>query len=296
MTAVVVEARGLTKRFGPLVAVDSLDLEVRRGEVFGYLGPNGAGKTTTIRMLLDFIRPSVGTYSVLGGSWADPDVRRRVGYMPAELRFDARYTTLELIDFYGALRGRIDKEWLDELLYRFDLDPTRRIGQLSTGNRRKVAIVQAFMHLPELLILDEPTTGLDPLLQQEFHILVRDMIQAGSTVFLSSHVLPEVEVLADRVAILRRGKLVTVAKVHELQRRARQRIELHVSGPASVRAFEQLQNVIDASRTGNLIGILVEGPVDAVIKEAAKINVRRIVTRESDLEDVFLDYYREDEE
>ncbi len=289
----VIATFGLTKRFGGLVAVDGLDLEVHRGEVFGYLGPNGSGKSTTIRILLDFIRPSEGTFELLGTEGADPAVRRRVGYMPGELRFDPRYTTDDMIAFYGALRGVYDTEWVTSLAQRFDLDTRRPIGQLSTGNKRKVGIVQAFLHQPELYVLDEPTQGLDPLLQYEFHQLIADVKRDGATVFLSSHVLPEVEVLADRVGILRRGKLVTVAGVAELQRQARQRIELYVSGTASVKPFEQLPGVVDASRARNIISVVVEGPVDAVIKEAAKLNVRRIITRETDLEDVFLEYYKD---
>jgi ABC-2 type transport system ATP-binding protein len=291
----VIATYGLTKRFGGLVAVDGLDLHVQRGEVFGYLGPNGAGKSTTIRMLLDFIRPSEGSFELLGSEGAESVVRRRIGYMPAELRFDPRYTTEDVIAFYGALRGGYDRAWVDGLAERFDLDTKRPIGQLSTGNKRKAGIVQAFMHRPELYVLDEPTQGLDPLLQFEFHQLIGDVKRDGATVFLSSHVLPEVEVLADRVAILRRGKLVTISRIDELQRRARQRIDLHVSGTATVRSFEQLPGVVETRRGGNIISVVVEGSVDAVIKAAATLNVRRIVTHESDLEDVFLEFYKDEQ-
>jgi ABC-2 type transport system ATP-binding protein len=291
----VIETHALSKRFGSLVAVDGLDLAVQQGEIYGILGPNGAGKTTTIRILLDFIRPTDGTYEVLGQSSDDPTVRARIGYLPGELRFDPKYSARDIVEFYGALRGGVDESVVGGLVDRFDLDIDRPIGHLSSGNRRKVAILQAFMHSPELYLLDEPTQGLDPLLQQEFQALVKEVVSDGATVLLSSHVLPEVESLADRVGILRRGQLVTVASVHELQRRARQRIDLYVAGQASVRQFEQLPSVADASRSGHVISLIVEGPIDAVIKEAAKINVRRIVTRETDLEDVFLDLYRETE-
>ncbi len=290
----IIETRGLTKRFGGLTAVDSLDLAVERGEVFGYLGPNGAGKSTTIRMLLDFVRPSAGTFEMLGAQGADTEVRRRIGYLPAELRIDPRYTTNDVVEFYGALRGGYDNTYVLQLLERFDLDPGRRMGQLSTGNKRKAGIVQAFMHRPELLMLDEPTQGLDPLLQHEFHQLIADVKRDGATVFLSSHVLPEVEALADRVGILRNGKLVAVAGIAELQKRARQRIDLHVTGRASVTPFQTLAGVIEATKSGNVVSLVVEGPVDRVIKEAAKLKVRRIVTREFDLEDVFLALYRGD--
>lgn len=193
-------------------------------------------------MLFDFIRPSAGTYTVLGGRGADPAIRRRLGYIPpGELKFDPpRYTTADLIAFYGRLRGGVDTTYVDELLERFDLDPVRPIGQLSTGNRRKTAIVQAFMHRPELLILDEPTAGLDPLLQHEFHQLIGDVKRDGATVFLSSHVLPEVEALADRVGILRKGQLVTVAAIDQLQRQARQHVDLYLAREASAEPFADL--------------------------------------------------------
>jgi ABC-2 type transport system ATP-binding protein len=245
-------------------------------------------------MLLDFIRPSEGTYSVLGSTGADTAVRRRIGYMPGELRFDPRYTTQDVISFFGALRGGIDRSYVGGLLARFDLDPTRPIRELSTGNRRKVAIVQAFMHRPELLLLDEPTSGLDPLLQQAFHGLVREVVADGATVFLSSHVLPEVEELADRVGILRRGQLVTVAGVADLQRRARQRIDIYVSGKADAKPFEKIAEVAEASSTRGVIHLVVEGEVDRVIKAAAKLPVRRIITHETDLEDVFLEFYKDE--
>jgi ABC-2 type transport system ATP-binding protein len=194
MSEPVITAVGLAKRFGTVEALRELDLEVERGEVFGYLGPNGAGKTTTIRLLLDFIRPTSGRVEVLGGTGAGSVT------CPAELPIDPRWTAQDLIGFYGRLRGGVDAGWVTELLGRFDLDPTRRVGELSTGNRRKIGIVQAVIHRPDLLILDEPSSGLDPLLQYEFQRLVRELAGAGTTVFLSSHVLPEVEALAGRVA------------------------------------------------------------------------------------------------
>jgi beta-exotoxin I transport system ATP-binding protein len=176
VAAAAIRAERLTKHFGAVRAVNDLEFEVHTGEVFGYLGPNGAGKTTTIRLLLDFVRPTSGSASVLGGRPGDPAVRRRIGFLPADLSVEPRYTARTLLDYYGALRGGLDRRWVDQLLARFDLDPTRRFGELSTGNRRKVGIVQAFAHRPELLILDEPTSGLDPLLQAEFARLVREVV------------------------------------------------------------------------------------------------------------------------
>lgn len=287
-----IRTKGLTKRFGRIEAVANLDLEVHRGEVFGYLGPNGAGKTTTIRLLLDFIRPTEGSARVLGGSGADPDVRRRIGYLPGELRFDARHTARDVIELYGALRGKLDRRYVGELLERFELDPSRRFAELSSGNRRKVALVQAFMNRPTLLLLDEPTQGLDPLLQEQFHELVREVVARGTTVFLSSHVLHEVEELADRVGILRSGRFVAVARVSDLRRRARQRLELHVRGRPDAAAFRKLPEVVEARTDHSVVRLVVEGSVERVLKVAASMHVHRLVTTETDLEDVFLALYR----
>jgi ABC-2 type transport system ATP-binding protein len=288
----VIRTQGLTKHFGAVRAVEDLDLAVERGEVFGYLGPNGAGKTTTIRLLLDFIRPTRGHATVLGGSGADPQVRAKIGYLPADLAIDRRWTTTDLLDFYGRLRGGHDPRWVATLLERFDLDPTRPVGELSTGNRRKVGIVQAVAHRPELLVLDEPSSGLDPLLQHQFQLLIRELVGEGATVFLSSHVLPEVEVLARRVAILRLGRLVTVAAVDELRTKARQRIDLHVAGPADPTVFLGVPGVVEVNGGDGTLHLIVEGSADKVIKAAARLEVVRIVTHEADLEDVFLSYYQ----
>jgi ABC-2 type transport system ATP-binding protein len=288
----VIRTQGLTKHFGSVRALEDLDLAVERGEVFGYLGPNGAGKTTTIRLLLDFIRPTAGHAEVLGGAGADPRVRARIGYLPAELSIDPRYTTTDLLEFYGRLRGGHDQRWVATLLERFDLDPTRPVGELSTGNRRKVGIVQAVAHRPELLLLDEPSSGLDPLLQHQFQLLVRELATQGASVFLSSHVLPEVEVLARRVAILRAGRLVTVAGVQELRRQARQRIDLHVVGPADPAAFQGIPGVVEVDAGDGTVQLVVEGSADQVLKAAARLEVVRIVTHHDDLEDVFLRYYQ----
>lgn len=294
MSEPAIRTQALTKHFGAVRALEDLDLTVERGEVFGYLGPNGAGKTTTIRLLLDFLRPTRGGSTVLGGSGADPEIRRRIGYLPAEFAVDRRYTAAELVEFYSALRGRLDRDWLAALYERFELDPTRPVGELSTGNRRKVGIVQAVAHRPDLLILDEPSSGLDPLLQHQFQLLVRELADDGATVFLSSHVLPEVEELATRVAIVRRGQLVTVANVVDLREQARHRIDIRTDGVADVSAFVAIPEVVEAHGDGELIRLVVEGSIDRVVKTAARFDVVRIVTYETDLEDVFLGFYQED--
>ena len=293
MTDALVVADGLTKHFGPVRALEGLDLVVNRGEVMGYLGPNGAGKTTTLRLLLDFLRPTRGRCSLLGGSGGDPAVRARVGYLPGELRVDPGYTAEDLIGFFGALNGGVDRRRVEELLERFALDPRRPYRELSTGNRRKVGIVQAFMHRPELLLLDEPTSGLDPLLQVEFAALVQETVAAGATVLLSSHIVREVEALAHRVAILRGGRLVATVEIAELRRQARQRLDLHVEGTPDAGVFDGVASVVECTVSGDVISLVVEGPVDPVIKAAARLTVRRVESHETDLEDVFLAYYRE---
>jgi len=293
----VIETRRLSKSFGDVHAVRALDLNVQRGEIFGFLGPNGAGKTTTIRMLLDFIRPSSGEAVVLDGSGADERVRKRIGYLPGDLHLPARYTGNELFELYAALRAGCERKRTDDLVERFGLDPTRTIGELSTGNRRKVGIVQAFMHRPELLILDEPTSGLDPLLQAEFQHLMREAVDDGATVFLSSHVLPEVDRIADRVAILRDGRLVVVSTIDELREKARQVLEFFVNGDANTaaRAFEGVPGVVEVSVEDDAIRVVSEGSIDAVVKAAATIEVRRMVSLDHDLEQLFLSFYREDQ-
>ena len=293
--AAAIETIALTKRFGAVMAVDQLDLRVGAGEVFGFLGPNGAGKTTTIRLLLDVLRPTAGSAQVLGRSVADPATRSRIGYLPSELHLDRRHTVQETLDFLGALRDGFDSQMQSALLERFDLDPTRRIGELSTGNRRKVGVVQAFATRPELLILDEPTSGLDPLLQHEFLLLVRESACSGAPPCSSRRTCsPRSNASADRVGILREGRLVALGTVDDLRARARQRLDLHFGEPVDPDAFRGVPGVAEVSTgdDGKTISVVVEGSVDALIKAAASYTVDRVVTHDTDLEDVFLDLYR----
>jgi ABC-2 type transport system ATP-binding protein len=292
----VVATSQLTKRFGALTAVDHLDLAVQRGEIFGFLGPNGAGKTTTIRMLLDFLRPTSGSALLFGGAGGDPAVRARIGYLPADLAVPPRYSATDVVHLFGGLRGGVDEVRFRALTERFSLDPTRPSGELSTGNRRKVGIVQAFVHRPELLVLDEPTSGLDPLLQHEFHELVRESVAEGATVLLSSHVLPEVQLLADRVGILRAGTLVATARPDELRMRARQRIELHLATGIAAddevqRAFGAVPGVVEVEVLHGVVRLVAEGSVDAIVKAAARWPVEAITAGHEDLEDTFLGFY-----
>ncbi len=292
---VAIESAGLTKDYGGGRGVFDLDLAVRRGEVFGYLGPNGAGKTTTIRLLLDLIRPTRGRAEVLGldPRTASVEIRRRLGYVPGELALYERLTARDLFTYFGSLRGGVDRKGVEVLARRLDLDLGRRIRDLSHGNKQKVGLVQAFMHRPELLVLDEPTSGLDPLVQQEFHRLLLEVAEEGRTVFLSSHVLHEVEHIADRVGIIREGRLVVVEGVGALKAKAVRRLELQLARPAPADAFHGLPGVRGVEVEGATVRLEVTGSVDAVIKRAAELEVLDVTSHEPDLEEIFLAYYRE---
>jgi ABC-2 type transport system ATP-binding protein len=286
---------GLTKDYGSGRGVFALDLEVARGEVFGFLGPNGAGKSTTMRLLLDLIKPTAGSARVLGLDTRSRsvDVRRRVGFLPGDLAMYPKLTGRVVLDYLAQLRGGVDRRLRESLVERFDADLDRPIRQLSTGNRQKLGLIQAFMHEPELLILDEPIAGLDPLVQQSFHALLRDVSAQGRTVFLSSHTLSEVERVTDRLAILREGRLVVVDSLENLRQVAVQRLEIEFGEPVDTAAFRTLPGVKDVQVNGHNVTIGFEGSADAVVKAAAVHDVRAIRPREDDLEDIFLRYYRD---
>ncbi|MDJ0952070.1 MAG: ABC transporter ATP-binding protein [Acidimicrobiia bacterium] len=289
---------GLTKFYGPIRGIEDLDLEIRQGEVFGFLGPNGAGKSTTISTILDFIRPTRGTATVLGlDSRRDSvAIHGKIGYLPGELAMYEKMTGRELLGYLSALRGVDTSRQVASLAERFDLDLDRRIRGYSSGNRQKVGLVQAFMHRPELLILDEPTNGLDPIVQQEFYALLREVSAEGRTVFLSSHILPEVERITDRAAIIRRGRLMVVAEIEELKRQAQHRLEMTFVSPADPEVFRALETVRSVAAVDRTITVTVAGSVDPVVKAAAAFEVENIVSHDGDLESAFLSYYSEDDD
>ncbi len=288
---------GLVKSYGDVHAVRGIDLEVARGEVYGFLGPNGAGKSTTIRCVLDLLRPTAGTIEVLG---LDPRrdgvaVRQRVAYLPGELRLPERMTGTQLVATIGRLRGGIDEHRRDELAERLQLDLGRRVRELSSGNRRKVALLLAFASDVELLVLDEPTSGLDPLMQQVFLQLVAEARAAGKTVFLSSHVLSEVQRAADRVAVLRAGKIVTVGTVEELRGRARQRVEIWFPGEPPTAELTALGGIDDARTDGRHFAAVLAGPVQPLIELLARHPVTSLLVEEPDLEEAFLDLFADEQ-
>jgi ABC-2 type transport system ATP-binding protein len=291
----VIATAGLTKDYGSGHGVFELDLEVARGEVFGFLGPNGAGKSTTMRLLLNLIAPSSGSARILGLDVASDglEIRRRVGFLPGDLALYPRLTGRTVLDYLGRLRGGVDPRLRDSLAERFDADLDRQLRQLSTGNRQKLGLIQAFMHEPELLILDEPIAGLDPLVQQSFHVLLQEVSAQGRTVFLSSHTLSEVERVTRRLAILRKGRLVVVDSLENLRDVAVHRLEIEFAEPVDAGAFRALPAVKDVDVSGRTLTIGFEGAADAVVKAAAAHEVLAIRPREDDLEDIFLRYYRE---
>ena len=294
MPEAAIATSGLTKDFGSGRGLFGLDLEVRQGEVFGFLGPNGAGKSTTMRLLLDLIRPTAGSARVLGlDSVSDSlAIRRRIGFLPGDLALYPKLTGRVALDYLARLRGGVDSRIRDSLAQRFDADLDRPIHELSTGNRQKLGLIQAFMHEPELLILDEPIAGLDPLVQQSFHALLGEVSAEGRTVFLSSHTLSEVERVTQRLAILRQGRVVVVDSLENLRKVAVQRLEIEFAGPVAAHEFEVLAGVTGATAEGRTVIVSFAGSADAVVKTAAAHEVLAIRPHEEDLEDIFLRYYR----
>jgi beta-exotoxin I transport system ATP-binding protein len=295
MTAVLA-AEGLTKTYGKARGVIDLDLAVERGEIFGFLGPNGAGKTTTIRLALDLIRPSVGTVRLFGldPRRASVEAHARLGYLPGDFRFYERVTARELLRYFASLRRLDDLGDAPALAQRFELELDRPIRELSKGNRQKVGLVQAFMHRPELVILDEPTAGLDPLVQREFRRLVLETKADGRTVFLSSHVLSEVQHVADRVGLIRDGRLLVVDAVEKLRQRAAARVEVTFASPPEGGAFADVPNVYELGRHGDTVLFALHGEADAFLKALAHHRVLGLDSHEADLEDVFLSLYGEE--
>jgi ABC-2 type transport system ATP-binding protein len=291
-----IRTEALMKSYGRRRGLAGLDLQVHPGEVYGFLGPNGAGKTTTIRILLDLIRPTSGQATLFGESprTGGPALRRRVGYLPGDFTVLGGQTGRELLTHLAHLRGGVAGDRIDGLAGRLDLDLSTRISKLSKGNRQKVGVVQAFMHQPELLILDEPSSGLDPIIQQRFLELVAEARAAGQTVFMSSHVLSEVQQSADRVGIIREGRLVAVEAVESFRRRAVRRVEIEFDEPVPPDAFN-LPDVRDVRIEGTVLRCRLTGRPDGLVKAAARFGVAAIKVEEPDLEELFLTYYRGEE-
>jgi ABC-2 type transport system ATP-binding protein len=292
MTAVI-QTEKLTKSYGSHRGIIDVDLQVDQGEVFGFLGPNGAGKTTTIRTMLDLIRPTSGRALVFGiESSADPvAIHRRVGYIPGEFALYDRLTGGQTLEYFANLRGGVDAAYQRSLIERFEFDPTRRFREYSKGNKQKVGVIIALQHRPELLILDEPTSGLDPLVQQTFFATLRETVQSGATVFLSTHILSEVEKSADRVAIIREGRIVKTDTVEGLRDLAHHQVELRFAGPVPADEFEALPGVSDLVADEHVLRMRVAGAITPVVRAAARYELLDFVSREPSLEETFLAQY-----
>ena len=292
MTAII-QTEKLTKSYGAHRGIIDVDLTVEQGEFFGFLGPNGAGKTTAIRTIIDLIRPTSGRALVFGiDSTVDPvAIHRRIGYLPGEFSLYDRLTGSQTLTYFANLRGGVDAAYQHLLIERFDLDPSRRFKELSKGNKQKVGLVAALQHKPELLLLDEPTSGLDPLVQQTFFAVLRETVAEGHTVFLSSHVLSEVEKSCDRVAIIREGRLVKVDRVDALRDLAHHQVELRFAGPVPAEVFEKVAGVSDVSAEDHVLRMRVTGGIAPVVQAAARYELLDFVSREPSLEETFLAEY-----
>ncbi len=294
MTAII-EVDSLTKRYGSKRGITNVSFQVEEGEVFGFLGPNGAGKTTTIRLLMALLRADAGTARIAGlDCWQKSvEIKRLIGYVPGEPAFDPNMTGGQILEYFGHLRGGIDQAHLKQLIKRLDLDPSRKFRQYSSGNKRKVALIQAFMHRPRLLILDEPTNALDPLNQQEFGRMVKEARDEGATVFLSSHILSEVEQTCTRVGIIREGQLVRVGDVAEVKDIKRYEITIVFAQVVPAEVFKPLDGVaqVETLADGHTLHLSIQGGADAAIKAAANYPIVSLTSHEPSLEDIFLRYY-----
>jgi ABC-type multidrug transport system ATPase subunit len=289
----VIQTEKLTKYYGKSRGIIDVDLEIKEHEVFGFLGPNGAGKTTTIRVLLDLIRPTSGAARVFDmvSSEKPVAIHKRIGYVPGEFALYDRLTGRQTLEYFANLRGGVDKTYQQSLVDRFELDLGKRYREYSKGNKQKVGVIIALQHKPELLILDEPTSGLDPLVQQTFFTTLREAVANGSTVFLSSHILSEVEKSCDRVAIIREGKIVKLDTVEGLRDLAHHQVELRFADGVPVEAFAALPGVSDVVADDHLLRMRVAGAITPVVQAAAKYELLDFVSREPSLEETFLAQY-----
>jgi len=295
---IAIHTERLTKHYGDVHALVDLDLEVRVGEVFGFLGPNGAGKTTMIRTVLDEIRATAGRASILGldSHEKSVEIRRHIGYVPGDLALYPNLTGRDTLTYFANLRGGVDWGYVDELAARLNADLSKKVGDLSSGNRQKIGLIQAFMNRPELLIMDEPSSGLDPLMQREFQTMMSEVVAEGRTVFLSSHTLSEVQRVADRVGIIRHGRLIALEAVASLRSKAIRRVDLFFDADVDESVFVGLPGVREVESQNHHVVLSFDGQMETLLKVATdRYNLIDITTQEADLEEIFLTYYRDEE-
>jgi len=296
----IIQTNQLTKSYGRNRGILAVTVAIQEGEVFGFLGPNGAGKTTTMRTLMGLLHANSGS-AMIGGldCWKESTaVKKLVGYLPGEFAFDPGLRGAQIIEYLGHLRGGVDQAYVRALVERLGLDPSKRFREYSHGNKQKVGLVQAFMHKPRLLILDEPTSGLDPLNQQEFYRMVAEVRAEGRTVFLSSHILPEVEHTCDRVAIIREGRLVKIDHVSSLKDIHQHDVEISFPGPASVDWFKHVEGVVSVAQGADerTLQLNVQGALTEIIRVASDHHATNMATREPTLEEVFLRFYEPEQQ
>jgi len=291
----IIQTNQLTKSYGRSRGIIDVTFDIQEGEVFGFLGPNGAGKTTTMRTLMGLLRPNRGSASISGlDCWnQSTQLKKQVGYLPGEFAFDPGMRGAQILQYLGHLRGGVDQTYLRTLVERLGFDPSKRFREYSHGNKQKLGLVQAFMHKPRVFILDEPTSGLDPLNQQEFYQMVAEVRAEGRTIFLSSHILPEVEHTCDRVAIIREGRLVKIDHVSALKNIHQHEVEISFPGSASVDWFKQVAGVTNVAQGTDerTLQLIVQGDLSQIIHIASQHAATNIATREPSLEEAFLRFY-----
>jgi ABC-2 type transport system ATP-binding protein len=295
---ITIRTEALTKHYGDVHALVDLDLDVRAGEVFGFLGPNGAGKTTMIRTILDEIRPTAGRASILGLDTHEKsvEIRDHIGYVPGDLSMYPNLTGKDTLTYFANLRGGVDWDYVEQLADRLDADLSKKVGDLSSGNRQKVGVIQAFMNRPDLLVMDEPSAGLDPLMQREFQAMMREVVAEGRTVFLSSHTLSEVQRVADRVGIIRHGRLIALEAVAALRSRAIRRVDLYFDADVDESVFVGLPGVREVESQNHHVVLSFDGQMETLVKVATdRYTLIDITTQEADLEEIFLTYYRDEQ-
>ena len=282
----------LHKSYGKIQAVKGISMRVERGEIFGFLGPNGAGKTTTIRCMLDVIRPTSGTLRVLGldAQRDKMELHRHIGYLPGDVRLPGQMTGKQIINYFSRLQG-LKPVLLNDLLARFDVEIKRPLKGYSKGMRQKIGIVLAFMCDPDVLILDEPTSGLDPLLQRTFNEFLLQEQERGKTIFMSSHIMSDVEKVCQRVAVIRQGEIVTIEEVEKLRQKAGQRVTVEFGDPVSIDELSHMPGVSNVTSHNHAYHFNVGGSMDALIKALSRHEVLRLQAEEAPLEEVFLQFY-----
>lgn len=297
----IIETNKLTKYYGKTLGIVDVDMSVKEGEIFGFIGPNGAGKSTTIRTLLGLIHPSGGSATIFGKDIVKfgPEIKEDIGYLPSEVFYYDDMKVIDLLRYSGSFYKKDQKEIeyrINELAEYLDLDLHKKIDDLSYGNKKKVGIVQGLLHRPRLIILDEPTGGLDPLMQQRFFDLLREENKKGTTILFSSHILGEVQKLCDRVAIIKNGKIIKVEKISDLAKNTHKRFKIETVAPLGDKLFAGLKGVSDLTIASHSASFLFRGDINDVIKIAVRLNLANMLIEEPDLEEIFMHYYRTDEE